>query len=77
MSKEAFSRRFHQDLGETPKQFLQRLLLRRAMLLLAAPDSSVKETADKLDFSSEFISPASSGNRPECLPGNSGKKSAV
>ena len=54
MSKEAFSRRFHQDLGETPKQFLQRLLLRRAMLLLAAPDSSVKETADKLDFSSEF-----------------------
>ncbi len=54
MSKEAFSRKFHRDLGETPKQFLQRLLLRRIMLLLATPELSVKETASRLKFNSEF-----------------------
>ncbi len=54
MSKEAFSRKFHKDLGETPKHFLQRLLLRRTMLLLTTPELSVKETAGLLKFHSEF-----------------------
>lgn len=54
MTKEAFSRKFHRELGETPKTFLQRHLLRRIMTLLSTPGITVREVSKHLKFSSEF-----------------------
>ncbi len=54
MSKEAFSRKFRQDLGRPPKEFLQQALLQRILARLASPDISVRDIAEELKFSSEF-----------------------
>ena len=45
-----FSRLFHQ----TPKEYLQEELYRRASYLLLAPDETVKSVSERLRFSSEF-----------------------
>lgn len=49
-----FSRNFSRDIGESPKEFLQNDLLKKAAARLLVPRASVKETAATLKFSSEF-----------------------
>ncbi len=54
MTPEAFSRKFTRDLGETPKQYLQRTLLKKIMRLFSVPERGIRQIADELSFSSEF-----------------------
>ena len=49
-----FSRNFTRDLGVTPKIFLVNTLVRKASDLLRRPNSSVREVAEELKFSSEY-----------------------
>lgn len=53
-SEDYFSRKFHHVFHITPKQYLVRELLTRALELLKDPGKSVKEVAEELKFSSEF-----------------------
>lgn len=53
-SREAFSRNFRKHTGITPKQLLDRFLIRKAFELLNS-GCSVKETAFRLEFSNEFV----------------------
>lgn len=53
-SREGFTRRFHRQTGITPKQLIDRFLVRKAFDLLAS-GCSVKETAFRLEFSNEFV----------------------
>ena len=54
MGREIFSRKFRADFGLAPKEFLTRMLLRRASDLLLAPNIRVKEVAARLKFRNEF-----------------------
>ncbi|MBE6367216.1 MAG: helix-turn-helix transcriptional regulator [Lentisphaerae bacterium] len=49
-----FSRNFTRDLGITPKQFLTNSLLSKAMDMLRLPNTSIRQVAEKLNFSSEY-----------------------
>ena len=49
-----FARTFREVFSLTPKQYLNRELFSRALLLLKDPGKSVKEIAEELGFSSEF-----------------------
>ena len=53
-SKSNFTREFHAAFGVSPKVFLRRELLQKAMRLLPSPEESVKSVAHALNFSSEF-----------------------
>ncbi len=55
LSRETFSRRFTADTGIQPKKFLDRQLLTRATELLLRPHAAIREVADELGFSSEFV----------------------
>lgn len=50
----SFSREFRAVFRQTPKQFMQNELFRKAAQMLTDPAESVKSVADKLSFSSEF-----------------------
>ena len=50
----SFSREFHAAFRQTPKQYLQNELYRKAAQMLLDPSESVKTVAEKLNFSSEF-----------------------
>lgn len=50
----SFSREFHAAFRQTPKQYLQNELYRKAAQMLQDPSESVKTVAEKLNFSSEF-----------------------
>ena len=54
LSQEAFSRTFREIFRQSPKEYLQQELYRRAAALLLDPGESVKSVADKLDFANEF-----------------------
>lgn len=54
MGREIFSRKFRADFGVAPKEFLTRMLLRRASDLLLTPNIRVKEVAARLKFRNEF-----------------------
>ena len=54
LSRSAFSMRFRQLVGESPKRYLNRNLLARAAVLLARTDSSLAEIADETGYSNEF-----------------------
>ena len=54
MSRGAFSREFARRFGIPPKQYLERMLMRRAETLLRQPGMNVRTTAERLRFSSEF-----------------------
>lgn len=54
MSRGAFSREFARRFGIPPKQYLERMLMRRAETLLRQPGMNVRTTAEKLRFSNEF-----------------------
>ena len=49
-----FSRNFTRDIGITPKNFLMNTLVRKASEILLIPRTSVKQTAETLNFSSEY-----------------------
>jgi len=49
-----FSRNFTRDMGKPPKEFLQDDLLKKIAVRLLIPQTSVKQTAAELKFSSEF-----------------------
>jgi AraC-like DNA-binding protein len=49
-----FSRNFSRDIGKSPKEFLKDDLLKKITVNLLSPQTNVKQTADKLRFSSEF-----------------------
>ncbi|MBR2356537.1 MAG: helix-turn-helix transcriptional regulator [Lentisphaeria bacterium] len=49
-----FSRNFTRDLGVTPKEFLVNALLRKAIDMLRLPNSTIRQVAEKLKFSSEY-----------------------
>ena len=53
-SREYFTRSFTRLTGITPKQFLTDLLVNETKRLLVQEDTSIKEVADYLGFSSEF-----------------------
>lgn len=52
-SRETFTRHFTSSTGITPKQLIDRYLIRRCVDLLSA-DTSIKEIAYQLQFSNEF-----------------------
>jgi len=54
MSRGAFSREFARRFGIPPKQYLERMLMRRAETLLRQQGMNVRTTAERLRFSSEF-----------------------
>ncbi|MBQ7694657.1 MAG: helix-turn-helix transcriptional regulator [Lentisphaeria bacterium] len=54
LSQEAFSRTFREIFRQSPKEYLQQELYRRAAALLLDPCESVKSVAAKLDFANEF-----------------------
>jgi AraC-like DNA-binding protein len=54
MRQDVFSRKFTRELGLSPKAFISRALARKASLLLGGPGMTVKEAADRLNFSSEY-----------------------
>lgn len=54
MTQEAFSRKFRSDMGEPPKKFIQKALLREILARLSQENMSTKIIADELKFSSEF-----------------------
>ncbi len=53
-STRTFTRLFHEVFRISPKQFLQREVFQRSALMLQSPAESVKSTAAKMGFSSEF-----------------------
>lgn len=53
-SRGYFVREFQAVFGQSPKEYLQHELYRRASVLLLAPGASVKSVADELRFSTEF-----------------------
>ncbi len=55
LSRTGFERKFTKETGITPKKFFDRLLIARAGVLLRRPNTSVRETAFDLDFSSEYV----------------------
>lgn len=55
MPRAVFTRRFTADIGMSPKHFFDRQLTRRASELLQRPHTTIREVADKLEFSSEFV----------------------
>ena len=54
MRSDVFSRKFTNDLGITPKDFIINALLRKASDLLSNPENNVKIVAQKLNFNSEY-----------------------
>jgi len=54
MRHNVFSRKFTRDIGIPPKDFLLNTLTRKASEMLLAPGASVKQTAERLKFSSEY-----------------------
>lgn len=54
MSDSLFSRKFACDIGISPKVFLLHTLTRKASEMLLAPGTSIKQTAARLNFSSEY-----------------------
>lgn len=54
MRNNVFSRKFTRDLGITPKNFLLNTLTRKAAEMLLVPGTTVKQTAERLNFSSEY-----------------------
>ena len=54
MRQDVFSRKFTRDLGLSPKEFIIRSLMRKASQLLGTPGMTVKTTAEKLNFTSEY-----------------------
>ena len=53
-SRGYFVREFQAVFGQSPKEYLQHELYRRASVLLLAPGASVKSVAEELRFSTEF-----------------------
>ena len=51
---DAFSHRFSDDLGISPKQFIQQELVRKLSAELTREEASMKEIADRFHFCSEF-----------------------
>ncbi len=54
MPREVFSRKFSADIGLPAKKFFDRQLAARAASLLREPGVTVREVADRLEFSSEY-----------------------
>ena len=54
MSTVSFSRKFKCLFGESPKKYLEKVLVNRAIALLSNSNCKVKDAADALGFSSEF-----------------------
>lgn len=53
-SRENFTRHFTQKTGLTPKQLIDRFVINRCLSLISG-GHSIKETADLLEFSNEFV----------------------
>ncbi len=54
MRNNVFSRKFTHDLGITPKNFLLNMLTRKASEMLLVPGTTVRQAAERLNFSSEY-----------------------
>ncbi len=54
MRNNVFSRKFTRDLGITPKNFLLNTLTRKASEILLIPGTTARQTAERLNFSSEY-----------------------
>ena len=54
MRQDVFSRNFSRDLGKSPKEFLKQDLIKKIIIRLLIPGTSIKQTAAELEFSSEF-----------------------
>lgn len=54
MRNNVFSRKFTRDLGITPKNFLLNMLTRKASEMLLVPGTTVRQAAERLNFSSEY-----------------------
>ena len=54
MSESSFFRKFYEVFNISPKQFLQKEIFNKAAQLLLMPGASVKNVAEKLNFSTEF-----------------------
>lgn len=54
MRRDVFTRKFTTDTGISPKRFFNRVLLDKASELLRDPRFSIRETAFRLQFSSEY-----------------------
>ncbi len=54
MSRGAFTRKFSQETGISPKKFFNRRLAHHAAELLQQPRLTIREVAEKLHFSSEY-----------------------
>lgn len=55
LSPPQLSKKFLQQTGQSPKEFLAKALLKRSMALLCNPAWSIKEIAAQLQFSTEFV----------------------
>ncbi len=54
MTQAAFSRKFRREVGVSPQEFLHRQLLNRIFALLGKPETTIREIAERLEFSSEY-----------------------
>ncbi len=54
MRQDVFSRKFTAEMGLSPKEFITRVLVRKASQLLADPKRRIREVAKQLNFSSEY-----------------------
>jgi len=54
LHREVFSRNFKRDTGITPKEFLTRILSKKASQLMIKPGMTLKEVAAELEFNNEY-----------------------
>jgi AraC-like DNA-binding protein len=54
MDRSTFSKRFLQDIGLTPKEYLTQLLMRRAADLVSGTNRKLSDIAEELNFSDEY-----------------------
>lgn len=54
LSRNIFTRRFHEEVGETPRALTQRLRVEKARLLLAHTVDSIEEVADQCGFCDRY-----------------------
>ncbi len=54
MRQDVFSRKFTAEMGFSPKEFLSRVLVRKALRLLDDSRLRIKDVAERLEFSSEY-----------------------
>jgi AraC-like DNA-binding protein len=80
LSRSAFSARFSDMVGESPKRYLTQTRLAHAAVLLRSNDTPIAEIAQKIGYGSEFsfakafkrtfgVSPGSYRGQPAGVPG--------